>query len=68
MLQIIMPGYCVTGTVGHKILNGQRKIEMEGKQILDVRMAVEVCHTHCIPSLQNIICTEFVCVAGNKEI
>uniref|UniRef100_A0AAQ5XB05 Integrator complex subunit 11 n=1 Tax=Amphiprion ocellaris TaxID=80972 RepID=A0AAQ5XB05_AMPOC len=28
---VIMPGYCVQGTIGHKILNGQRKLEMEGR-------------------------------------
>ena len=33
-LQVIMPGYCVAGTVGHKILNGARKIEMENKQVV----------------------------------
>jgi integrator complex subunit 11 len=38
---IIIPGYCVAGTVGHKILNGQRKIELENKQILDVKLSVE---------------------------
>lgn len=26
-----MPGYCVQGTIGHKILNGQKKLEMEGR-------------------------------------
>jgi hypothetical protein len=31
---IIIPGYCVAGTVGHKILNGQKKIEFENKQIV----------------------------------
>ncbi|NWT77146.1 INT11 protein, partial [Prunella himalayana] len=31
---VIMPGYCVQGTVGHKILSGQRKLEMEGRQIV----------------------------------
>lgn len=31
---IILPGYCVAGTVGHKIINGQRRIEMENKQIV----------------------------------
>ncbi|KFQ45672.1 Integrator complex subunit 11, partial [Nestor notabilis] len=39
--QVIMPGYCVQGTVGHKILSGQRKLEMEGRQILEVKMQVE---------------------------
>lgn len=29
-----MPGYCVQGTVGHKILSGQRKLEMEGRQVV----------------------------------
>ncbi|XP_061456507.1 integrator complex subunit 11 isoform X1 [Rhineura floridana] len=38
---VIMPGYCVQGTVGHKILGGQRKLEMEGRQILEVKMQVE---------------------------
>ena len=31
-----MPGYCVAGTVGHKVLNGARKIEMENKQIVSL--------------------------------
>lgn len=31
LFQVIMPGYCVQGTIGHKILNGQRKLEMEGR-------------------------------------
>lgn len=26
---IIMPGYCVAGTVGNKILSGMRKIELQ---------------------------------------
>lgn len=34
--QVIMPGYCVQGTVGHKILSGQRKLEMEGRQIVSL--------------------------------
>ncbi|XP_067658938.1 integrator complex subunit 11-like [Haliotis asinina] len=38
---VIMPGYCVAGTVGHKILNGVRRLEMENKQMLDVRMSVQ---------------------------
>jgi len=32
VFQVIMPGYCVQGTVGHKILNGQKKLEIEGRQ------------------------------------
>jgi integrator complex subunit 11 len=38
---VIIPGYCVAGTVGHKILNGQKKIEMENKQVIDVKLGVE---------------------------
>ncbi|KAK6472444.1 integrator complex subunit 11 [Huso huso] len=38
---VIMPGYCVQGTVGHKILSGQKKLEMEGRQTLEVKMQVE---------------------------
>lgn len=38
---IIMPGYCVAGTVGHKILNGQKKIELEKGQITEVKMSVQ---------------------------
>ncbi|KAK2163765.1 hypothetical protein LSH36_74g02075 [Paralvinella palmiformis] len=38
---IIMPGYCVAGTVGWKILNGQRKIEFENRQTVEVKMSVQ---------------------------
>ncbi|XP_044729979.1 integrator complex subunit 11 [Chrysoperla carnea] len=38
---VIMPGFCVQGTVGHKILNGAKKIEFENRQIVEVKMAVE---------------------------
>ncbi|XP_070766463.1 integrator complex subunit 11 isoform X1 [Enoplosus armatus] len=38
---VIMPGYCVQGTIGHKILNGQKKLEMEGRSTLDVKLQVE---------------------------
>lgn len=38
---VIMPGYCVAGTVGHKILGGAKKIEMENKQVIDVKMSVQ---------------------------
>ena len=30
-LQIVIPGYCVVGTVGHKVLAGQKKIELDKK-------------------------------------
>ncbi|XP_028131124.1 integrator complex subunit 11 [Diabrotica virgifera virgifera] len=38
---IIMPGFCVQGTVGHKILNGAKKVEVENRQVIDVKMSVE---------------------------
>ncbi len=38
---VIIPGYCVAGTVGHKVLAGQKKIELENKQVLEVKLAVE---------------------------
>ncbi|XP_029520929.1 integrator complex subunit 11 isoform X2 [Oncorhynchus nerka] len=38
---IIMPGYCVQGTIGHKILNGQKKLEIENRQTLEVKLQVE---------------------------
>ena len=36
LLQVIMPGYCVAGTIGHKILSGQRKIELENRQTVGI--------------------------------
>jgi len=38
---IIMPGYCVAGTVGHKILNGQKRIEFEKGVVTEVKMSVQ---------------------------
>ncbi len=35
-------GYCVAGTVGHKILNGTRKIEFKKGKPVDVKMSVQV--------------------------
>lgn len=37
-----MPGYCVQGTVGHKILNGAKKIDFEDRKSVEVKLAVEV--------------------------
>ena len=36
--QIIMPGYCVAGTYGHKILGGQRRLEFENKQVVSTNL------------------------------
>lgn len=38
---VIMPGYCVAGTVGAKILAGAKRVEFENKQIVEVNMRVE---------------------------
>ncbi|KAK6635420.1 Integrator complex subunit 11 [Polyplax serrata] len=38
---VIMPGFCVVGTVGHKILNGAKKVEFENRQIVEVKMSVQ---------------------------
>lgn len=36
-----MSGYCVQGTVGHKILSGAKKVEFMNRQVVEVKMAVE---------------------------
>jgi integrator complex subunit 11 len=36
-----MPGYCVAGTVGAKVLSGAKVIEMEGSPSIQVRLSVE---------------------------
>jgi len=38
---IIMPGFCVVGTVGHKILNGAKRVDLDNRQTVEVKMAVE---------------------------
>jgi len=38
---IIMPGYCVAGTIGHKVLNGLKRIELRSGHTADIRMQVE---------------------------
>ena len=38
---IIMPGYCVSGTIGHKILNGQKRLEFEKGVVTEVKMSVQ---------------------------
>lgn len=37
---VIMPGYCVQGTVGHKILNGAKQVEID-RQNIQVKLTVE---------------------------
>lgn len=38
---VIMPGYCVAGTVGAKVLAGQKQVEVEKGTVINVRLAVE---------------------------
>ena len=38
---LIMPGYCVAGTVGYRVLNGAKRIEFENKQFVDVKMSIQ---------------------------
>ena len=35
-----MPGYCVAGTIGHKVLSGAKKIEID-KKMVNVRLSVQ---------------------------
>jgi len=37
---IIMPGYCSAGTVGAKVINGAKQIEMDGR-MYDIKLRVE---------------------------
>lgn len=37
---IIMPGYCVAGTVGHRILHGEKRIQINNR-IVELKMKVE---------------------------
>jgi integrator complex subunit 11 len=37
---LIMPGYCVAGTVGHKVLSGQKEIEID-KKMISVKMSIQ---------------------------
>ncbi|SAM09165.1 hypothetical protein [Absidia glauca] len=37
---VIMPGYCVAGTVGAKVLTGQKKVEIDSFTTIDVNLQV----------------------------
>lgn len=39
--QLFILGYCVQGTIGHKVLGGAKKVEFENRQVVEVKMAVE---------------------------
>jgi len=38
---IIMPGYCVAGTVGNKILSGMKKIDISPNMTVEIKMQIE---------------------------
>ena len=44
--QLIMPGYCVAGTIGHKVLSGAKKIEIE-KKMVNVKLSVQYMSFRC---------------------
>lgn len=48
MFQLIMPGYCVSGTVGAKVLSGAKKVEIEPRQTIDVKLSVQVSFIHVL--------------------
>jgi len=35
-----MPGYCVAGTVGHRLLHGERRMEVNGR-LVNIKIKVE---------------------------
>uniref|UniRef100_F1KVT5 Integrator complex subunit 11 n=1 Tax=Ascaris suum TaxID=6253 RepID=F1KVT5_ASCSU len=37
---VIMPGFCVAGTIGAKVIGGAKKVEIDGK-MLDINLGVE---------------------------
>lgn len=37
-----MPGYCVAGTVGHKVISGAKKIEFENRQIVSKFLKISI--------------------------
>ncbi|XP_065583848.1 integrator complex subunit 11-like isoform X4 [Artemia franciscana] len=42
-----MPGYCVQGTVGTQVLGGAKKIEIENRQTVEVKLSVEELGIDC---------------------
>ena len=54
-----MPGYCVAGTVGHKVLSGMKKIEIDKK-------LVSACHV--IPYQWFITKRFFLFVLARKRL
>ena len=42
---VIMPGYCVAGTVGSKVLSGQKRIELENRQVVSL---IPFCGNHVV--------------------
>ncbi|OAF68211.1 hypothetical protein A3Q56_04046, partial [Intoshia linei] len=61
---IIMPGFCISGTIGNKILNGQRQFECDGKTIA-VKMSVEYMSFSAHADAQGIMQIIHQCGAKN---
>ena len=57
-----MPGYCVAGTVGHKILSGQKKIELDKKNVVCID-----CH-HLFALLTVFVCFEHTNLAEIRAL
>ncbi|CDW59722.1 integrator complex subunit 11 [Trichuris trichiura] len=38
---VIMPGYCVQGTIGHKVITGAKRLDIENGKTLEVKLSVE---------------------------
>ena len=61
LFQVVIPGYCVAGTVGHKVLAGQKKIELDKKTV--VRAETYIPHKagrHCMCDL----CYDSACLSS----
>ena len=58
-LQLIMPGYCVAGTIGHKVLSGAKKIEID-KKMVNVRLSVQYMSFRCAGMI-GCLCKEIIC-------
>ena len=54
-IKVVIPGYCVAGTVGHKVLSGQKKIELDKKSV------VRENNITCYQQSANAQCFAYLC-------
>ena len=60
-----MPGYCVAGTIGHKVLSGAKKIEID-KKVVNVKLSVQYMSFRSVPLAVSlsmntwIVCTLYI--------